>query len=390
MVSLVEHKQCTGCMACRQACPKQCIEEKEDYFGNIYPKIDYNKCIGCEKCRAVCPELHKDDMKFFRIKQANAVWSIDHKTRSSSASGGAASEMYKEALELGYWICGVQYMEGFHVIHTLSKDVESIRKYRQSKYVYSEVGRIYKEIEEKLKKKEKVLFISLPCKVAGLKKYLGKEYPLLVTVDIVCHGVPPYRQLINHMKQVGKEAQRLKFRDENEFLFETSLNTGKVIYKKYGRQDTYLAAFLEGLNYRQSCYQCTYAKAERISDITICDYWGLGTEVPFEHPYTGSVSAVLINSDKGELFFDKCKGKLFVEERPVIEAIKGNAQLNYPTPMHLQRKRFEKLYQKIGFEKAVKEILREKIKKDRNYYLKFKLRKTLRKMAGMIIPKYRS
>lgn len=60
--------------------------------------------------------------------------------------------------------------------------------------------------------------------------------------------------------------------------------------------------------------QCTgYAKAERISDITICDYWGLGTEVPFEHPYTGSVSAVLINSDKGELFFDKCKGKLFVD-----------------------------------------------------------------------------
>lgn len=79
MVSLVEHKQCTGCMACRQACPKQCIEEKEDYFGNIYPKIDYNKCIGCEKCRAVCPELHKDDMKFFRVKQANAVWSMDRK-----------------------------------------------------------------------------------------------------------------------------------------------------------------------------------------------------------------------------------------------------------------------------------------------------------------------
>ena len=78
-------------------------------------------------------------------------------------------------------------------------------------------------------------------------------------------------------------------------------DNNKILYSKIGRQDNYLAAFLEGLNYRPSCYNCSYARPERISDITIGDFWGLGAEIPWNYPYTGSISAVLIIQKKEEI-----------------------------------------------------------------------------------------
>lgn len=390
MISLARIDQCTGCMACKQICPKQCIGEREDALGNIYPEIDLNKCVDCGSCMLVCPEIHADELAFQAIKQANAVWSLNVESRASSTSGGAASEFYANALKQGYWICGVEYMENFHAIHTLSKKESDIRCYKQSKYVYSESGTVYREIKERLKNNEKILFISLPCKVSALKQYLGKEYTSLITVDIVCHGTPAYRQLNEHIIQNSKKAASIRFRFENEFAFQVRTDNDELIYNKTGHQDEYLAAFLEGLNYRPSCYQCTYARPDRISDITICDFWGLGKEIPWEHFYTGAVSAVLINTEHGMEFFDGCRKSLFVEKRPIDEAVKGNAQLNTPTRMHPKRREFETIYQREGFDNAVNKVLKDIIRKDKKLQQKRNLKKMLRRMAGVLISRYRS
>lgn len=389
MALLANRNECTGCMACMQACPIHCIVCKKDDLGNLYPEINCEKCVDCGKCMSICPELNKDIMQFHAIKKAYAVWSRNQDSRLSSASGGAAAEFYSYALEQGYWICGVEYAEDFHVIHTLSRDMSSIKKYKQSKYVYSEMKEIYKEIRELLENEQKVLFISLPCKVAGLKGYLEKTYENLITVDIVCHGTPSYQQLKEHISNIKAKGVKLRFRYENEFVFRLMTDEDNIVYNKLGRQDTYLAAFLEGLNYRCSCYECTYARPERISDITICDFWGLGTEIPFDHPYSGAVSAVLTNTNQGSAFFEKCKKNFFVEERPIHEAVKGNAQLNHPVQLHLKRPEFEENCKKYGFEKAVRYVLKSEMQKDRVQLQRRKIRKRLRWLAGIIIPRYR-
>lgn len=391
MISLADKQNCIGCMACLQVCPVKCISVREDDIGDLYPYIDRDICVECGSCMKVCPEISINRKECFKNSdQAYAVWSLNTNNRSASASGGAASEFYESALNQGYWICGVKYEEQYHVRHSLTRDQKEISAYRQSKYVYSETVDIYTKIKELLQRDEKVLLISLPCKVAGLYSFLGDELTEnLLTVDIVCHGTPPYAQLKEHIKKVAiLNSEKLVFRKENEFLFEVTDNN-KIVYSKTGRQDNYLAAFLEGLNYRPSCYNCSYARPERISDITIGDFWGLGSETPWNYPYTGSISAVLINTEKGRKFWDECRERFFSEERSVEEAVKGNAQLNHPTPAHPKRAEFERLYKQKGFEEAVQICLQDEIRRDRKEQNKVQFRRKLRKMVGIVMPRYR-
>ena len=388
MVFLSETDKCTGCMACFVGCPEQAITISTDAMGNCYPNIQQELCINCGKCQKICPELNPISGR--ESKRAYAVWSLDPECRKRSASGGAASEFYEEALKQGYWICGAEYTSEGSVIHSITREPEAIGRYRQSKYVFSEMIEVYRQIKSKLEAGEKVLVISLPCKVAGILGYLGKRYDNLLTADIVCHGTPPKKLLREHVTNIAPEAKQysIQFREDNEYLF--NLRTeGKLVYSKIGRTDMYLAAFLEGLSYRSACYNCNWAQPKRISDLTVCDFWGLGTEIPFDHPYTGSVSAVLINSEKGQTFFDVCRKNLFVEERPVFEAVKGNTQLNVPTQKHPKQELFKALYEKIGFDEAVKEILGKEIRLERKLVFRRKLYRVLRKMAGLFIKRYR-
>lgn len=391
MILLASKKKCTGCMSCLQACPVKCINAQEDELGDLYPSIDKNHCIACGACVKACPELNMTTkISFKQSSNAYAVQSLDVSNRSKCASGGAASEFYAKALNKGYWICGAKYEEEYQVKHFLSKENKEISAFRQSKYVYSDMHDIYDKVKKLLQNNEKVLFISLPCKIAGLYSYIGEELNNnLLTIDIVCHGTPPYAHLKKHIEKVANlNKGDLIFRKENEFQFEI-INDGRVIYSKVGRQDNYLVAFLEGLNYRPACYNCSYARPERIADITIGDFWGLGIEIPWNHPYTGSISLVLINTEKGRKFWDDCKENLFAEERSVDEALKGNAQLNHSTTMHPKRDEFEKLYKQKGFEKAVEVCLKEEIGRDRKRQHYIQLRQNLKKITGIAIPRYR-
>ena len=391
MITLATEEKCTGCMSCVQSCPKQAIGIYTDVQGNCYPKIDLDACVSCHKCERVCPVLATGETELEYPKKAYAVWSLDDTCRKASASGGAAAELYRTALEQNWWICGAAYADEFHVKHVLTKNPDMIAAFQQSKYVYSEIDTVYAEIKEKLEQKENVLFISLPCKIAGLKKYLGKQYEGLVTVDIVCHGTPPYKILHDHILEVQNKrtAAKLSFREDNRFIFELK-SQDQVVYKRIGRTDTYLAAFLEGLNYRKSCYHCLLARPERIGDLTICDFWGLGTKIPFDHPYTGAISAVLLNTEKGKAFFEKSRGRFFAEERPVEEAIEGNHQLREPTKRHPQTERYESLYKSVGFEQAVKTCLAQEMKAEKAKISRQCIRACLRKIASAFIKKYRS
>ena len=40
MINIQDKKDCCGCAACVQRCPKQCISLQEDSEGFLYPMVD--------------------------------------------------------------------------------------------------------------------------------------------------------------------------------------------------------------------------------------------------------------------------------------------------------------------------------------------------------------
>ena len=94
--------------------------------------------------------------------------------------------------------------------------------------------------------------------------------------------------------------------------------------------DPYYQVFLNGDAYRECCYRCKYASLERITDITIGDYWGIEEEHPSFFSSKG-VSSVLINTKKGSELFNVVKSNFFVIASKPDRIARHNDNLIKPT-----------------------------------------------------------
>lgn len=354
----IEKDKCSACMACYNICPKKCISMQYDEYGILYPVIDEEKCTHCGLCNKVCQINQKSE---FRMPMHTyASWSKDYEDRVSSSSGAMASIFYKYIIEKSGIAIGVSYDENMQLVYSYSDTKEDLLKYKGSKYSHSFIGEIYKKIKYFLEIGKEVLFVGTPCQVDGLKKFLLKSYENLITIDIICHGMPSQKYLDEYIeeieKTVGKKVTNLTFRGRENFKF-TLYNDKEIIYSKPSNEDNYFYGFLSGIFYRDSCYKCKYARKERVSDITIGDFWEIGKNVPFEHKDKDlGVSVVLINTEKGKKLFDKCKGEIYYEERTLEEAIYGNEQLRNPSKRHAKNELFKEMYKNHGFIEAIKDI----------------------------------
>lgn len=198
-----------------------------------------------------------------------------------------------------------------------------------------------------MKKGVEVLFIGLPCQVAGLKATLGKEYKNLLTIDLICHGVTPTVYLQQHIKNIEKQvrsvADKILFRDPqyctDEYNF-TLYGKEKLIYRTHGLgMDLYQHGYHGALNYRENCYTCKYAQRNRIGDITLGDFSGLGKEVPIDF-LTKSTNCVLVNTVKGQNAIQKISDRIELIPRPFNEAFKYEPQLNHPYEKPRNRDQF--------------------------------------------------
>lgn len=57
-LAVIDQAQCTGCVACVQFCPVDCIElSPGPDFPDMYNvvEIDLDRCIGCKLCVKACP-----------------------------------------------------------------------------------------------------------------------------------------------------------------------------------------------------------------------------------------------------------------------------------------------------------------------------------------------
>lgn len=361
---------CTGCSACIEICPKQCITMKPDVLDAIYPEVNEDECIDCGLCEKTCPNNRA--LEFHHPKKVWAAWSKNEEIRHTSASGGVACELYHHWIRLGGVATGVIYdrEEGCHFV-LIEKD-EDIKPTQNSKYTFSNTYGIYKVVKEKLNAGIPVLFIGVPCQVAGLYGFLKKGYENLTTIDIICHGMPPEEYLKQHVERIEKRkhehTSELYFRDPKYFTYTFTFTlkgeSGKEFYKKKVlTMDNYQLGYHRALIYRENCYHCRYARKERISDLTIGDFMGLGKSTLFEYEKR-NVSCVLQNTLRGELLINAVKESIVFIERPELEAFEYEKQLKQPSIKHQQRDTFVRIYSKTkNFDKASSKSLRfEKFK----------------------------
>lgn len=360
--------KCTGCYACFNACRHLAIEMVEDELGHIHPFIDEKKCLGCKLCELSCPVNSKPNL-IYPLK-CYAVALLDENELYRSASGGAAAALMRIVIENGGVAYGCSGEDVFNVHHIRIADVADIEKLRGSKYVQSNIGTIYNDVRSDLKDDRKVLFTGTPCQIAGLKSFLHKEYPNLITADLVCHGVPSQKMLTDNIRRytTEKDGSKLKISFRRKYhKSDAKIDSAKIEYGWFLQNqpnlnvsrkfydDSYMLGFLQCLTFRQSCYTCQYATSARCSDITLADFWGIGNDANFEKG--AGVSLCLINSDKGQKLIEKIKSVAKIVERDVVEAIIGNGQLQRPSPKNRAYSKFRQIYPMVGLEKSIEESL---------------------------------
>ena len=358
MRTICEFEQCTGCHACMNVCPVNCIDMKENEYGFLYPKILIDKCTDCGLCKKICPVENP-----VVLSESTHVYAAINKQKvdyETATSGGIATLFSRRILSENGSVYGVAINEELDIRHICVECAEDIERIKGSKYVQSRIGNIFLRVREDLRSGKKVLFIGTPCQIAGLKKFLRKDYVNLYTCDIVCHGVPSKKMLMNHIESLGykNRKNRIVFRDKEGFYLTVLDSEGKVLYRKKNFYDIYYIGFLKGLLYRKSCFLCQFAKPQRVGDITLGDFWGFdSSKGEFPVTTTNGLSLIMVNTQKGKSLFEECSDGLIFIERTLEEAVNGNRQLKCPSKRHKNHEFFEKQYTKLGFEKAAKSAL---------------------------------
>ena len=354
-INIVPKDKCTGCGACYNKCAVSAIKMEYDNEGFIFPKV-LDNCVDCGACQAVCPALNP--IEPYETPESYAVWASDE-VRLNSSSGGMFSIMAEYVLKNAGAVCGAAYTKDYKLVHHVwAENEKELAPLRGSKYVQSDTELTFKQAKKYLDSGRMVLYTGCPCQIAGLYKYLGKDYDNLYTADIVCHGsnsVKAYQSFIKEFSE-GKKIAKVNFRDKVHYDWSTPtvvyLENGEV-KKSAWNESNWNKGFLEGVFNRLNCHQCVYAKAERIADITLADCWQVHRYNPKYDDRKGT-SLVLVNSAKGKELFKKLKSKMkLCEKVPLEEMRKYNGQLNRPAAMHPCRKYFFSHLDKYGYHKAL-------------------------------------
>lgn len=192
MISINKKDNCCGCYACVNVCPKDCISMEEDSEGFNYPCVDKSKCVDCTLCEKVCPIINKDKVAQGSNEEDNTyvAYTKNATVRKNSSSGGMFTELAESVLKNNGVVFGCAFDDDFNAHHIMIDNISDLEKLRGSKYIQSQIESTYKEAEKLLKNGKLVLFSGVACQIAGLNSYLRKDYNNLITVDVLCHGVP--------------------------------------------------------------------------------------------------------------------------------------------------------------------------------------------------------
>jgi len=348
MIHITNKENCCGCYACVSICPQNCIIMKEDTEGFRYPLINVQQCTDCGLCEKVCPVINRFP-KPVNIPKVFAVKNNNEQIRLESSSGGVFSILAERTIHNSGVVFGARVDTNFSVIHDFTETYEGVEAFRGSKYLQSLIGDNYNKAEHFLKQGREVLFTGTPCQIAGLKHFLQEEYNNLLTVDIVCHGVPSPKVFRRYLEELNTQQdgrlEKIQFRNKTEgwkkFSFATRRKAGKntVLFRQNLDKNIYMRGFLQNLYLRPSCHVCPSKNFTSGSDLTIGDFWGIQQIHPDFDDDKGC-SLILCNNSKGQHIFKEIKNELKFIETSIDDALRGNYSIVNSVLPHSSRDKF--------------------------------------------------
>lgn len=384
MIHITDKKNCCGCEACVQKCPKHCITMQVDSEGFLYPNVDETQCINCGLCEKVCPEINvhpsRDPFQVF-VARAN-----DNEILQKSSSGGIFTLLATKIISEKGVVFGAIFDKNWSVIHSYTEDVSELDSFRRSKYLQSNIGDTYKQVEKFLKLGRFVLFTGTPCQVKGLKLYIGKEYDNLLTVDFICHGVPSpavwHMYLKAYAESIGGSVSAINdinFRDKSSgwknYSFTIDLNSA-IVSEVYSR-NLYMKMFLSDIILRPACYSCNAKNGQSNSDITIGDFWGI-EQVFSDCKDDKGYSLVLINTEKGKKFFREIHTVYKEVPFSIVKPFNGGLHANIPIPQ--KRAKFFSKFVKTT-DRKILSLMKKTIQLSLNKRIRFKLSQIIKRIS---------
>lgn len=307
------------------------------------------------------------------------AWSKRERILENSSSGGVFTELAELIIaDHGVVVGACQDQSTYELKHIIVDRSEDLWKIQRSKYYQSEAFVTFKAVKKLLEEGRKVLFSGTACQIAGLYAVLENvNTDQLITVDVLCHGVPSRKTFQEYVRcqerKYGRKIEEIHFRTKR-IPWENGGGTSMEIHFKGGEEkiirdsvDEYYMAFKNNLILRESCYVCKFAGLNRISDITLGDYWGVDRRTVPDFAMKKGISLLLVNTDKGRKIEKQLREKNILECVAISpqDAIPYNRPLIQPWDRNPKRDLYLKKRGTKEFNELVREILRREYRKEK-------------------------
>ena len=315
-------------------------------------------------------------MKGKNLMEVYACYNKNIEIRELSSSGGIFALIAQLVIDDGGVVFAVCYDENFETEHRKITSMEMLLPSLGSKYVPSRLSDTFESVRKHLMANQRVLFVGTPCQCAGLKQFLGQEYEKLWLIDLICHGVPSKVAWRKYLEGVsGTQLEAINMRDKSlgwsdwkyDWILQYRDGNKKIIPQN---QISFMQGFVKDFYLRPSCYECHFKGMDRITDITIGDYWGVWKEQPEMDDNKGT-SIVMIHSEKGKMMLEYIKKYIRVSKTEIEKVLRYNPSIIESAKITDKRKLFfEKMKTEETFENIMQELTNHG--KRRNVIMKIK------------------
>lgn len=376
MIIVKNKKDCCGCSACKQICLHNAIEMLPDEEGFLYPSVNKESCVNCGQCEKVCPFQNPFD-KVIPIK-VNAFVNNNELIYKTSTSGGAFTAIADIVIRQGGVVFGVRFNDNWQAIYAKAETYEDLMAFSGPKYVQASVDSSYADCNNELKSGRQVLFCGTPCQIAGLKHYLRKNYVNLLTVEIICHGVPSPRVWNAYLYNLSGNVDNIKLINlrnktgdgDNRYLIKGKDN---IYFDAPAASSPYSQGFIRNYYLRPSCYNCKAKEGRSSADFTIGDCWGIKQiDDKFDNKY--GVSTIIFNNQKSFTFREAVLSQGHSINIELNFVVKKNPSYKYPAKLPASRAWFWNKFKTDGVD-----AISATIKRDNNV-----IRKIVKKIKSQI------
>lgn len=352
-------RECCGCGVCVDACPKDCITLVRSPYGYLIPSVNKAECVDCNLCNKVCPTLNTP-RRFYDSHRVFSAWNKNPKIRDAGSSGSIFYLLASHIISKGGVVFGAAFDDALQLRHMRADREEALWPLLKSKYIQSNTVGIFDRVKQDVVLGKTVLFVGTPCQTNALYNYIPEKYRInLYIIDFICHGVPSQelfnRSIKSYEKRnkchVDKFTFRVKGRRHSKYYKIEYVDENGVRKEERGEYANYpyYCGYMLYHCFRQSCYRCKFVGVDRVSDLTMADFWGINKLNPSVKDVEKGYSMLIENSEKGRTLLDEIKDEIIYDKYDLKDAIENNLSYTKVTEDTLMSKAFRWSYRKIPY-----------------------------------------